>query len=71
MIKSDELTKWAAACLVILCGGLAGHYAALGMTPVQWAGALCAVLGSVTVAVAIHVWPAPARQKPHQGRQRD
>ena len=69
MINYNELAKWAAAALVILCGGLAGHYAALGMTPVQWAGALCAVLGSVTVAVALHVWPAP--QKAATRRQRD
>jgi hypothetical protein len=69
MIKYNELAKWAAACLVVFSGGLAGHYAALGMTPVQWAGALSAVLGSVTVAVAVHVWPAP--QKAPRQRQRD
>ena len=69
MINYNELAKWAAAFLVVVSGGLAGHYAALGMTPVQWAGALCAVLGSVTVAVALHVWPAP--QKAPAQRQRD
>jgi hypothetical protein len=69
MINYNELAKWAAACLVILCGGLAGHYAALGMSAVQWAGALCAVLGSVSLAVAVHVWPAPAKVSPR--RQRD
>jgi hypothetical protein len=67
MINYSELAKWAAACLVILCGGLAGHYAALGMTPVQWAGALCSVLGSVTVAVALHVWPAPQKARAPRG----
>ena len=29
----------------------------------QWAGAATAVLGSVTVAVAIRVWPAKATAK--------
>jgi hypothetical protein len=61
MINYNELAKWAAACLVVLCGGLAGHYAALGMTPLQWAGALSAVLGSVSLAVTVHVWPAPEK----------
>ncbi|HLZ75099.1 hypothetical protein [Phenylobacterium sp.] len=71
MINYNELAKWAAACLVILCGGLAGHYAALGMTLVQWAGALCAVLGSVSLAVAVHVWPAPEKAPRQRQRQRD
>jgi hypothetical protein len=36
----------------------------MGMTPVQWAGAATAVLGSVTVAVAVRVWtPAKAAQR--------
>ena len=43
------------------------------MSAVQWAGAACAVLGSVTLAVAIRVWPAPqkAKAKPSAERQRD
>ena len=45
----------------MISGGLAGHYAAEGMTPVQWAGAICAVLGSVTVAVTLRVWPVAAK----------
>jgi hypothetical protein len=69
MINSNELIKWATAALVVICGGLAGHYAALGMTPIQWVGALCAVFGSVTVAVVIHVWPSPAKAKAR--RQQD
>ena len=66
MFSSKELAEWGSALLVFASGGMAGHYASLGMTPVQWAGAAAAVLGSVTVAVAIRVWPAPvkARQEP-------
>jgi hypothetical protein len=64
MITSKELIDWATASLVVLCGALAGHYAAVGMTPVQWAGAAASVLGSVTVAVAVRVWtPAKAPQR--------
>ena len=51
-----------ALLLVIATSGLAGHYASEGMTLVQWAGAMAAVLGSITVAVAVRVWePATAR----------
>jgi hypothetical protein len=58
MITRKELGEWSSAALVAACGALAGHYASLGMTPVQWAGAATAVLGSVTVAVAVRIWPA-------------
>ena len=67
MITLKELIDWASASMVIMSGGLAGHYAAMGMTPVQWAGAASAVLGSVTVAVAVRVWPVEAKAQ----RQRD
>ena len=56
MIIAKDLAQHASAALVFACGGLAGHYASLGMTPVQWAGAATAVLGSITVAVAVRVW---------------
>jgi hypothetical protein len=68
MFTSKEAAEWSSAILVFVSGGLAGHYAALGMTPVQWAGAAAAVLGSVTVAVAVRVWP---RQKPVKAESRD
>lgn len=61
MITAKELVDWATASLVVISGGLAGHYAAVGMTPIQWAGAATAVLGSVTVAVAVRVWPVEAK----------
>ena len=73
MINWTELGEWATAFLVAISGALAGHYAAAGISAVQWAGAACAVLGSVTLAVAIRVWPAPqkAKAKPSAERQRD
>jgi hypothetical protein len=60
-ITKKQLAEWASAGLVLLSGATAGHYAALGMTLVQWAGAAAAVLGSVTVAVAVRIWPAPQK----------
>ncbi len=61
MITKKELIDGGSASLVIICGGLTGHYAAVGMTPAQWAGAACAVLGSVTVAVFVRIWPAESK----------
>ena len=58
MITKKDLIDGGTASLVIICGGLTGHYAAIGMTAQQWAGAACAVLGSVTVAVFVRLWPA-------------
>jgi hypothetical protein len=69
MITTKELADWGSALLVFASGGMAGHYASLGMTPVQWAGAAAAVLGSVTVAVAVRVWPAQVKARAQ--RQRD
>jgi hypothetical protein len=61
MITSKELAEWGSALMVFTSGALAGHYASIGMSPVQWAGAAAAVLGSVTVAVVVRVWPAKAK----------
>jgi hypothetical protein len=63
MITRKDLSDWASIALVVMSGALAGHYASIGMNLVQWAGAVSAVLGSVTVAVAVRVWPAPARAR--------
>ena len=63
MISKKALAEWGSAAMVFISGGLAGHYASLGMSSMQWAGAAAAVLGSVTVAVAVRVWSAPAKAK--------
>jgi hypothetical protein len=67
MISGKDLLEYGSAGLVFVCGALAGHYAADGMSLIQWAGAATAVMGSVTVAVAVRIWPAPAKAE----RQRD
>jgi hypothetical protein len=54
---TKDLIEWGSAGLVFLSGAMTGHFAAVGMNTVQWAGAAAAVLGSVTVAVAVRVWP--------------
>jgi hypothetical protein len=66
MITAKDLVNGGSASLVIVSAAMAGHYIAEGMSLVQWAGAICAVLGSVTVAVAVRVWPAPAKAPQQQ-----
>lgn len=61
MLKSPEVLEWATAGLVFIVSMLMGTYAAQGMNAVQWAGAATAVLGSVTLAVLVRVWPAEAK----------
>jgi hypothetical protein len=63
MISLKDVIDWASVALVVTSGGLAGHYASMGMNGVQWAGAIAAVLGSVTLAVAVRVWPSPQKAK--------
>jgi hypothetical protein len=61
-ITRKDLIEWSSASLVFLSGATTGHFAAMGMNPVQWAGAATAILGSVAVAVAVRVWPPKAVQ---------
>ncbi len=62
-ISTKDMIEYATAALVFSSSGLVGHYAADGMTLFQWAGAATAVVGSVTLAVAVRVWaPEKAAQ---------
>jgi hypothetical protein len=60
-ITKKDLVEYGSAGLVLLSGATAGHYAAIGMNMVQWIGAAVAVLGSVSVAVAVRVWQPKAQ----------
>jgi hypothetical protein len=68
MINWTELGEWATAFMVVISGALTGHYAAEGMNAIQWAGALSAVLGSVTLAVGVRIWPAQQKAKAERAR---
>lgn len=67
-LTKKDLIDWSTASLVFLSGAMTGHFAAVGMNAVQWAGAATAVLGSVAVAVAVRVWPA---KTPAEAKSRD
>jgi hypothetical protein len=54
---SQGMAEWATASLVFLSGAMTGRLLATGMTETQALGAVLAVLGSLTAAVAVRVWP--------------
>jgi len=58
LLFSNFTAEWTSAGMVFLVAAIAGRFASEGMNAVQWAGALTAVLGSITVAVAVRVWPS-------------
>ena len=60
---SPRAAQLAASVLVIIVSVMAGQFAAEGMNAVQWLGAALAVLGSITLAVLLRVWPAEAPQR--------
>ena len=68
LLRSEEAARWATAILVVIVSGMAGQAAAHGMSGVQWLGAALAVSGSVSLAVMVRVWPAPATTRGRPSR---
>jgi hypothetical protein len=61
-LQSAGYAEYGSAALVFISAGVVGHEAAVGMNQTQWLGAVAAVLGSITVAVMVHVWPDKAKK---------
>jgi hypothetical protein len=57
LIDSGKALEWATAILAFIVPMTMGAYAAHGMNPLQWAGAAAAIMGSITLAVMVRVWP--------------
>ncbi len=57
LLNSPTLAQFGSAALVFATAAIVGHEAAIGMTTTQWIGAAVSVLGSISVAVMVHVWP--------------
>ena len=55
--------EFGSAILVFITAAIVGHEAAVGMNQVQWIGATVSVLGSISVAVMVHVWPAKPKDQ--------
>ena len=53
-----QLAEWGSAALVIAAALIVGRYAAIGMSPTQWACGAFSVVGAVSAAVMVRVWPA-------------
>ena len=60
LLRSPEAAQAGSAGLVFVTAAIIGHEAAVGMTVSQWAWSAVSVLGSIGVAVMVHVWPAKA-----------
>jgi uncharacterized iron-regulated membrane protein len=60
-ILTAGLAEYGSAALVFVSAAVVGHEAAVGMNQSQWLAAAVSILGSVSVAVIVHVWPAKAK----------
>lgn len=59
-MRREKTEKLGSLFLAVFSTGLAAQLATGGMEAGQWLGAAAAVLGSVSMAVAVRVWPQPA-----------
>ena len=60
-LTTPRTAELGSALLVILSSWIVGRYAAEGLSPNQWACGIFAIMGSISVAVMVRVWPAPQR----------
>ena len=60
-LASPRFQEFGSALLVIVASWIVGRYAAQGLTPMQWACGAFAILGSISVAVMVRLWPAPEK----------
>ena len=57
-LRTAGFAEFGSAALVFITAAIVGHEAAVGMNQTQWIGATVSVLGAISVAVMVHVWPA-------------
>ena len=69
-IRHGTIAECASAALVFFTAAIVGHEAAMGMNATQWTGAVVSVMGSITLAMIVHCWPAKQKAKAVE-RQRD
>lgn len=55
--------EYTSAFAVVVVAAVTGARAAEGMSALQWAGGVAAVVAAIAWAVIVRVWPAPARQR--------
>jgi hypothetical protein len=62
-MQREKLEKLGTLFLAVFSTGLAAQFVADGMSSGQWLGATAAVLGSLSAAAVVRVWPAQAPAK--------
>lgn len=70
-IQGAGLAEYGSAALVFVTAAIVGHEAAVGMNQVQWLGAAVSILGSISVAVMVHVWPEKPKATAVEKSRRD
>lgn len=58
-MSREKTEKLGSLFLAVFSTGLAAQLATGGMETGQWLGAAAAVLGSISMAVAVRLWPEP------------
>ncbi len=67
-IQTAGISEYGSAALVFVTAAVVGHEAAVGMTSSQWLAASVSILGSISVAVMVHMWPAKAKAAVQKSR---
>ena len=60
-IQTAGISEYGSAALVFVTAAVVGHEAAVGMNTSQWLAASVSILGSISVAVMVHMWPPKAK----------
>ena len=60
-MSSPRFAEIGSALLVVIAAWIVGRYAAQGLSPIQWACGIFAIMGSISVAIMVRVWPAPVK----------
>jgi hypothetical protein len=60
-LKSSQASYWGTTALVVVASAIVGREAAHGMDATQWLCSAFAILGSVSAAVMVRVWPEPQK----------
>jgi uncharacterized membrane protein YccC len=65
VMSRDRIEKLGTLFLAVFTTALTAQLVSTGMfeAPIQWLGAVIAVLGSITIAVLVRIWPQPERAK--------
>ena len=67
-ILTAGLAEYGSAALVFVTAAIVGHEAAVGMNQSQWLAASVSILGSISVAVMVHMWPAKSKAVVRKGQ---